>query len=351
MSVRAASTTAATMKAWQYHTSTGPLESNLILEPSAPMLPSPHPHKPEMLVHIHSMALNPADYKFAELGFLTSAAISLPASPGMDFSGTVVSIGLPSPLTALQFKPGQKILGRVAPTQFGTLGEYVLVGYEACAALPEGVSSEEGAAIGTAGLTAYQCIKPHVKVGDKVFINGGSGGTGSFGIQIAKALGCHVTVSCSTSKIERCKELGADAAIDYTATDVTAKLVEEGLVYALVVDNVGSSPEDLYVGANKFLLPKGRFVHVGGAANMANAKTMLSRKLIPGFLGGGSRPFEIFTTKDNGENLKQIAQWVAEGKVKVPVEQVFEFEDAPKAIELLKKGKCAGKIVVHVSSA
>lgn len=345
MTTRAASTTASTMKCWQYATSTGPLESNIQLIAEAPMLPPPHPHKSEMLVHVASMSLNPADYKFAELGFITKAAISLPASPGMDFAGTVVSTGLPTD----KFKADMRILGRVAPTQFGTLGEYVIVSYEACAELPKEMSFDQGAAVGTAGLTAYQCIAPHVKSGDKVFINGGSGGTGSFGIQIAKTLGCHVTVSCSTAKIDRCKELGADAVIDYTNTDVTKKLSEEGLVYALVVDNVGSSPADLYTGANAFLRPEGRFVHVGGAADMASAKTMLGRKLLPGFLGGGKRAFEIFVTKDSGENLKQIVEWVIAGKVKVPVEETFAFEDAPKAIELLKKGRTAGKIVVHVS--
>ncbi|CZS93880.1 related to zinc alcohol dehydrogenase [Rhynchosporium agropyri] len=334
---------AATMKAWQYSSPSGALDTKLQFATEATK-PTLNATKPQMLVEVISMGLNPADYKLAEMGMLGNVAVSKPASPGMDFSGRVVTLGQATDV----FKVGDVVLGRIDPTQFGTLGQFVIASYDGCAVLPKGVEPDHGAGIGTAGQTAYQTIVPNVKAGDKIFINGGSGAVGAFGIQIAKAVGCHVTVSCSSAKIELCKQHGADEVIDYTSTDVTQKLVENGLIYSLVVDNVGNSPGDLYTKADKFLSPAGKFVQVGGSASLESARIMSSRMLLPKFLGGGSRKFVLYFTKNSRDDLAQIAEWVAEGKVKVPIEEVFEYEDAPKAIALLKKGKSKGKIIVHV---
>jgi len=335
----------ATMKAWQYSSSSGALEKNIHLNPNAAK-PAPKPTKPEMLVEVISMSLNPADYKLAEMGMLGKVVVSKPASPGLDFSGRVVTLGKETDV----FKVGDLIFGRLEPTQFGTLGQFVVASYDACAVLPEGVDPDHAAGVGTAGLTAYQTIVPNVKAGDKVFINGGSGAVGAFGIQIAKAIGCHVTASCSTAKIELCKQYGADEVVDYTATDVTKKLIENGLIYSLIVDNVGTSPKDLYSSADKFLLPAGKFVQVGGSPSLETAKVYMSRLFLPRVLGGGSRKFEAFFTQNSRDGLERIAAWILDGKLKVPVEQVFEYEDVPKAIELLKGGKSKGKIIVHVTS-
>ncbi|KAG4441041.1 hypothetical protein IFR05_003496 [Cadophora sp. M221] len=332
------------MKAWQYSSSSGALEKTIHLVPNA-IKPSPNPIKPEMLVEITSMSLNPADYKLAEMGFLGNVVMSKPASPGMDFSGRVVTLGQETDV----FKAGDAVFGRLEPTQFGTLGQFVIAAYDGCAVLPKGMDGDHAAGVGTAGLTAYQTIAPNVKAGEKVFINGGSGAVGAFGIQIAKAVGCQVTASCSTAKIELCRLYGADDVIDYTTTDVTQKLVENGFIYSLVVDNVGTSPADLYTSADKFLLPAGKFVQIGGGASLETAKIYMSRLFLPRILGGGSRKFEAFFTRNSRDDLERIAGWIVDGKVKVPVEQVFEYGDVPKAIELLKGGKSKGKIIVHVA--
>merc|ERR1719238_545022 len=105
------------------------------------------------------------------------------------------------------------------------------------APMPDGMQVDDMAGVGCTGLTMYQSIKPYVKEGDKIFINGGSGGTGIFGIQIAKALGCHVTTSCSGANVELCKGLGADEVLDYKSVDVVTALKEKGQVFSLVVDN------------------------------------------------------------------------------------------------------------------
>ncbi|KAK1852296.1 zinc-binding dehydrogenase [Colletotrichum chrysophilum] len=304
----------------------------------------------QVLVRVAAAGINPADYKFPDLGLVAKAMISFPKSPGMDFAGTAVAVG--SDITDIQ--PGDPVLGRLDPLgPQGTLSEYILAERDGCARLPTASGApdfDQAAAVGTAALTAYQTIAPYVQRGDKVFINGGSGGTGTYGIQIAKALGCHVTVSCSTPKIPLCKSLGADEVIDYKTADVVAALKAQGKVFALVVDNVGNAPPNLYKAADDFLLPDGRFKFVGGAVSFAQVKSLVPSMFLPGFLGGAKHRFEAFMTKNSHPDLAQIAAWMAEGKVKSVIDSAFEFEDAVKAYEKLKEGRAAGKIVVRVST-
>lgn len=166
-------------------------------------------------------------------------------------------------------------------------------------------------------------------------------------MQIAKALGCHVTTTCSPAKIELCRSIGADEIINYTATDVAETLKAKGQIFSLVVDNVGL-PLNLYKAADDFLLPDGKFVQVGAPMSLATATSILSRTLLPSFLGGGKRKYQMFTLQDSRENLNQIAKWIAEKKIKVIIDHVYDMDHVPKAFEELKKGKSAGKLVVRI---
>ncbi|KAM7207824.1 hypothetical protein V8F20_001866 [Naviculisporaceae sp. PSN 640] len=356
------------MRAWQYASTAGGLEKNLTLNTAAPT-PSITPGSTdELLIRVLTTSLNPADHKVPELinsalpvNLLRSMVIKLPASPCADFCGVVVAT---SPKID-NFAVGDIVFGRLPPTTSqGATGEYILAPRKVCAQLPKtGITPEEAASLPCAGLTAYQCIKPYVKQGDKVFINGGSGGCGTFGIQIAKALGCFVTTTCSTGKIELVKNLGADEVIDYTVTNVAEEMKKKGQTYTLVVDNVGVTPGtsgdgksqqqgDLYKASEEFLLPggKGRFIQVGGPLSMASFKTLGSRLFTPGFLGGGKTKLELFTLKGTKtEELEELAGLVVEGKVKPLVEEVFGFEDVVKAFERIKSGRSKGKLVVRVA--
>jgi len=187
-----------------------------------------------------------------------------------------------------------------------------------------------------------------VKSGDRVFINGGSGGTGVFGIQIAKAVGCHVTASCSTGNVELCKGLGADEVIDYRKVDVTKALTEGGTKFALVVDNVGS-PADLYRQCHHFLKLEGKFVQVGMPVSVGSVVGLASRFVLPGFLGGGKRKFELMQVKNKAKDFEQLAKWMKDGKVKAVIEETYGFQDAVKAYEKSRSGRTKGKIVVRVS--
>lgn len=351
-----------TMRAWQYNNASQGLDKALHLNEIATPPPASALSPDALLVQVHFMSVNPADYKLAELGLLARALVSPPAAPGMDFSGRVVAAGSRSTAT---YPPGQLVFGRVEPpTKHGTMGGYVVVkNGEGVARVPEGMEARmpDLAAVGTVGLTALQCIRPYLKGEDqgeggkdgaaKVFINGGSGGTGTFGIQIAKALGCHVTTSCSGRNAELCRGLGADEVIDYTEQNVSEVLSAKGKVFSLVVDNVGFSPpgqEDLYIAANKFLTDDGQFVQVGGGASKAMVTAVVKRALVPGLLGGGKRHWKFAVTSQSHEGLETIAGWMREGKMKAVIDEVVDFQHAPQAYTRLKTGRAKGKIVVKM---
>jgi NADPH:quinone reductase-like Zn-dependent oxidoreductase len=327
------------MRAWLYSNTTNGLEKNLTLHASTRAPPSVSGDN--VLIQVLSASLNPADFKVPEMGlFARKLVIGTPASPGMDFCGKVVTAG---PDT--DFAPGQLVYGCLSkPAQFGSLGEYLISSASLLAPVPEGVEIDHAASIGIAGQTAYQSLSGYVSAGDKVFINGGSGGCGIFAIQIAKEMGCHVTTTCSTKNVDFVRGLGADVVIDYSAEDVVARLRGDGIVFDHIVDHIGY-PAPLYRESNHFLAPGKAFVQVGASA-MA---TFAERLVVPGFLGGGKRKYVIFFFKNTREDLVKVGEWVQKGAVKVQLDTAFDFEDAVHAFEKLRSGRARGKIVVHVA--
>jgi NADPH:quinone reductase-like Zn-dependent oxidoreductase len=241
------------------------------------------------------------------------------------------------------------IMARMDPMAAkGPLAEYVVLDAGCWVTCP-GVDMDQAAGTLTTALTAYQSFKPYVKEGDKVFINGGGGGLGTAAIQIAKLMGCHVTVSCSTGKMDFCKELGADEVIDYKTEDVTAQLVSRGADKVVIMDNVGNSPTDLYRRCDKILKESGVYVFVGGRVSAGSVANLASSLLRPGWLGGQRRKFVMALTKTVEEEAKQIASWMGEGKYKTLVDSTYGFEEAKEAYDRLKTDQCRGKVIVHVA--
>lgn len=327
------------MKVWQYDSVAGGLEKNLKINDAASQ---PTIGDDEILVQVHAMALNPVDYKVSESAYLT--ALGMKCVPGADFCGKVAKMGQ----KVDSFQIGEWVFGaKMGAISNGTLGQYVGVSQNMLTSLPNGVEVEDAASVGIVGITEIQAIKPNVKPGDKVFINGGSGGTGVYGIQIAKALGCHVTTTCSTGNVKLCESLGADEVIDYKTSNVIETLAAKGPVFQLAVDNVGSSA-DLYKQSASYLLPNGKFVQVGATVSLGGFAQVTSNLLVPGFLGGGKRSYQIMIPKMSSDDLKQLGAWMREGKVRAVLDEVFEWEDAPSAFEKLKTGRSKGKLVIHV---
>ena len=330
------------MKIWQYSSTKGGLENTLRLNPAAPL---PNPNPSQHLVQILAAALNPVDYKPAEIPFVGRLLVPKLATPGIDFAGRIVT-----PAANSSLKSGQLVFGGcgTSPLAGGALAEFALVEAKNAVALPEGVDPLDAGTLAVAGLTAYQSIVPRVKRGDWVFINGGSGGTGSFGIQFAKAVGCHVTTTCSTPNVSLCKSLGADEVVDYKQENVIEALKASGRKFDHAVDNVAMD-KYLYWRSHEYMKPGAAYVLVGGAPAFAAISDLLKRKTLPVFLGGIKGKIENFWPAAKSEDMEQIAQWIKEGKVRVLIDQKFGFDEVPKAFEKLKTGRARGKIVVDVA--
>lgn len=337
-----------TMQAWQYSNVSNGLEKSIELKQDAIRPSTTNLSKSQILVQVLAMSPNPVDYKLAELGLPVKMFIKKPASPGQDFCGKVAATHPSND----SLKVGQLVFGTIGVgKQYGTLAQFSITDVSNVTALPEGVKVEDAATVGTTGLTAYQCVVPHVQekpYTPKVFINGGSGGTGTFGIQFAKVFGAQVVASCSTPNVELCKSLGADEVIDYKTQDVVETLKKQGQVFDLVVDNVGSSPANLYAESEHFLKPTGKYVQVGGGLSMSDLSVTASRMLKPSFLGGGKRPFQFLGMKPDANQLAVIGGWMKEGKVKAVIDKTLEFQQGNQAYELLKGGRTRGNIVVKV---
>ncbi|KAH6886361.1 hypothetical protein B0T10DRAFT_491035 [Thelonectria olida] len=331
-----------TMRAAQWRSIAGGIEKNLKTIADAKLPKGAGSlHKDYTLVKVAYASLNHLDYKVAEMP-LGSALFSKPATPGLDFSGTVVATSLDI------LKPGQRVLGRTEPPVGGTLAEYVLVGKAGVASLPGSVSLKDASCVGICGVTALQTLSPYVGPGSKVLINGGSGGVGVFAIQVAKALGCsHVTAVCSASNADLCRGLGADAVIDYKSGDLVSTLKESGEQYDHILDAVFVNP-NLYWQCEHYLSPKGTYVSVGLPIRFGTLKTLFAIHLLPKFLGGGKRKFVFHSVTGNPEHFAQVAQWISEGKVRPVIEEEFSLEDAAAAYGRLKAGSAKGKLVVRV---
>jgi NADPH:quinone reductase-like Zn-dependent oxidoreductase len=338
----------ATMRAWNI-TNPGSLPGalNLVSSATRPSFTSSKPG--QILVRVSAAAINPADYKVPQLGLLSRAAISYPKTPGMDFSGRVAELG---PQPSGDVSVGDFVMGRIDPmAQQGTLAEYVVADADGYVKLPESAGVDKAAGAPTVAATAYQAIVGNVKAGDKIFVNGGSGGVGTCAIQVGKALGCHVTVSCSTGKIDLCKSLGADDVIDYKTQDVLSALTSRGANYfSLVIDVAANNLYALYSASKAFLAPGCKYTLIGGSPSLSLIADFFKVKLVPGFLGGGKHEFVFILTKNEKATFQQLADWMGDGKLDMVVDSTYEFEDAGKAYEKLKEGSSTGKIVVRVAN-
>jgi NADPH:quinone reductase-like Zn-dependent oxidoreductase len=332
-----------TFKAWQYSSAKGGIESNLKINPSV-SVPKPKPN--QHIIQVIAVALNPVDYKPAENPIINRLAIPKNATPGIDIAGRIIQAATDSNL-----KPGSLVFGTASsnPLAAGGLSEYITAPSATILPILDGIDPIDAACLPVAGLTAYQSIKPYVKSDSRIFINGGSGGVGVLGIQIAKTLGCHVTTTCSTPNVELCKSLGADEVIDYTKTDVLQALKERKIKFDHVVDNVGKD-FDLYWKSHEYTNPNVTYVMIAGDPSLAHLLKSQKAKNLPAFLGGGQRKFSGFWPSPKLEDLEELLTLLKQGKLKPVIDSTWSFEDVPKAFEKLKTGRAKGKIIVKVES-
>jgi len=328
-------------RSWQYRSTAGGLENNLTLD-NVPML---QPQANQHLVRILAAGLNPADYRLSEIQLLHRVVFPKPASPGNDFAGYIVK---PAPGSTL--RPGQLVFG-CAGTVFmygGAMSEYGIALVDNIVPIPTGLSVTNAAGIAIAGLAAYQSILPHSKPGSRILLNGGSGGVGSFGIQIAKCQGRHVTVTCSTANITYCKSLGADEVIDYKEKNVLQALKDSPHKYDLVVDYIGND-HNLFWEADAYTSPDAKFVTVAASHHFSFVRYILAAEYMPTFLSGAKRQHLTVFANPNRGHLLQIAEWMVEGKVKPVIDSKYKFEGLRLAYQRLKTCRARGKLILEVA--
>jgi NADPH:quinone reductase-like Zn-dependent oxidoreductase len=314
------------------HESYGPPEVLKIVEIEKPQVPDDG-----VLVRVRASSVNIAEWYgmtglfLARLGggFFKPKNTRL----GADFAGVVEAVGK----DVSDFKPGDEVFGG----RGGAFAEYVTV-KKAIAHKPANVTFGEAAAVVTAGITALQGLRDHGKIqpGQRVLINGASGGVGSFSIQIAKAFGAEVTAVCSTENVAHARSQGADHVIDYTKEDFT----RSGQQYDLLFNVNGSRSWSEY---KRVLKPDATFVLVGGPRTPLIGPLSLLVMTRIGMLGA-SQKFAFFIAQFNREDLGILKDLLATGKIRPFVEKTYPFERISDAMRHLGNGHTKGKIVVSM---
>jgi NADPH:quinone reductase-like Zn-dependent oxidoreductase len=301
-------------------------------------VPKPVPGDDELLIRVHAAAVNPLDWHFLRGSpyiMRPMSGIGAPNSPrlGVDFAGTVEAVGK----DVTRFKPGDAVFG----SSWGAFAEYVTVGADwAVVPKPDKVSFEQAASVTVAAVTALQALrdKGSLQPGQKVLINGASGGVGTFAVQIAKSMGAEVTGVCSTRNVDMVRSIGADHVIDYTREDYT----EGGQHYDLIVDNVGNRS----LSANRRVLtPHGILVMVGGQpGNWLGPLTrpVMARLEAP-FV---SQELKFFIAHETPEDLALLAGLMASGKVMPVIDRTYPLAETAEAIRYSEKGHARGKIII-----
>jgi NADPH:quinone reductase-like Zn-dependent oxidoreductase len=332
------------MQGWHFQAKGGPMEKNLSLPTAG--IPTPPIKDNQILVRNISTTLNAIDYELLELGLITRLVFRKPLTPGLDICGTVVKVG--SKVT--KYKIDDLVYGSLSPaTTHGGLAQYVPIAEHLVAPVPEGLKADDMVCMGVAGMTAYASLQPYIKSGDKVFINGGSGGVGVLTVQIAKILGAHVTATCSSANVELVKSLGAATVLDYTKANIITQIKDSGAVFDHIVDNAGS-PVNLYRACGPFLRPEGKYIQVGTAGfNLTGIRQCLGNKIASVLAWGKWEWIFVMPPAELTATYVQLAEWLKEDELRTVIDSTFEFEEAQKAYAKLKTGRAKGKIVVHVA--
>jgi NADPH:quinone reductase-like Zn-dependent oxidoreductase len=305
-------------------------------------LAKPVPGDEQVLVRVHAAAVNPLDHHYLHgkpYIMRLSSGLGTPTEPrlGVDYAGTVEAVG--SKVT--KFKPGDAVFGG----RDGALGEYVLARHDRAIALkPGNVSFEQAAGAGVAAITALQALrdKGRVEAGQRVLVNGASGGVGTFAVQIAKAMGAEVTGVQSTRNLELVRSLGADHVIDYTREDFTGGDVR----YDVIVDNVGNQP---LLALRRVLTPGGIVVGISGPKDnpwFGPIGRSLRAALLSPFV---SQTYLTLLAEFNQPDMETLADLMASGKVVPVIDREFPLAQAAEAIAYLETGRARGKVIVVVS--
>ena len=304
----------------------------------------PIPNDDQVLVRVRAASVNPYDWHFIEgtpyIVRLLGVGLRKPKDTrvGVDFAGTVEAIGK----NVTQFKPGDEVFGG----RGGAFAEYVCRRAEGAIALkPASITFEQAASVNIAGITALQALrdKGNVQPGQKVLINGASGGVGTFAVQIAKSFGADVTGVCSTRNVDLVRSLGADHVIDYTKEDF-AKGEQR---YDVILDNV---PNHSLSECRRILNPNGKYVMIGGGGPndsrwIGPFGRVINTMVLSPFV---SQKMGMMMADANQKDLTVLGDMMQSGKVKPVIDRTYKLSEVPAAIAYVEQGHARGKVVITV---
>ncbi len=314
--------------------------ANLKLEEIA----KPVPNDDQVLVKVRAASVNPYDWHFIEgtpyIMRFFGVGLRKPKDTrlGVDYAGTVETVGK----NVTQFKPGDDVFGG----RGGAFAEYVCPrAARAIAVKPANITFEQAASVNIAGITALQAIrdKGKIQAGQKILINGASGGVGTFAVQIAKSFGADVTGVCSTRNVDLVRSLGADHVIDYTKEDF-AKSAEH---YDVILDNV---PNHSLSECRGVLTPNGKYVMIGGGGPNDNRWVGPFGRIIHALVLSPfiSQQMGMMMADTSQKDLTILADMMQSGKIKPVIDRTYKLSEVPAAIAYLEEGHARGKVVISL---
>jgi len=313
-------------------------------------MPDPVLRDDEALVQVHAASVNPLDCKIRDGEFKLILPHPLPLILGHDMAGVVVKAGP----RVQQFKAGDEVYARPDDFRIGTFAELVPVKEASLALKPKGLTMEEAASIPLVGLTAWQALveKASLKKGQKVLIQAGSGGVGTFAIQLAKQLGATVATTTSAANVALVKSLGADVVIDYKTQDF-AKVLRD---YDVVLNSQDGKTLEKSL---RVLKGGGKLVSISGPPDPEFGKAIAAPgfvRLVVRLLSSGVRRkarslgigYSFLFMKANGVQLRLITRLIEDGAIRPVIDKVFPFESTNEAIAYVEAGRAKGKVVVKI---
>ncbi|MDR3015745.1 MAG: NADP-dependent oxidoreductase [Delftia acidovorans] len=313
-------------------------------------VPEPELREDEVLVQVHAAGVNQLDSKIRDGQFKLILPYRLPLILGHDVAGVVVKVGP----RVRQFKPGDEVYARTDDFRIGTFAEFVPVKESSLAPKPQGLTMEEAASIPLVGLTAWQALVETAKLskGQKVFIQAGSGGVGTFAIQLARHLGATVATTTSAANFELVRSLGADVVIDYRTQDFEDVLHD--------YDVVLNSQDGKTLGKSLRVLKGGaKLISISGPPDPAFGRNIAAPafvRLVMRLLSSGIRrrargrgiDYSFLFMRANGGQLREITRLIEAGAIRPVVDKVFAFESTNEALAYAEAGHAKGKVVIKI---
>ncbi len=313
-------------------------------------LAEPVVNENDVLVQIHATGVNVLDSKIRNGEFKLLLPYKTPLILGHDVAGIITKVGA----KVSKFKVGDAVYARPADHRIGSFAEFIAMNESDVAIKPKNITMEQAASIPLVGLTAWQALveKANLQKGQKVFIQAGSGGVGTFAIQLAKHLGAFVATTTSAANIDLVKSLGADIVIDYKSEDFEILLKDYDVV-------LNSQDTKTLEKSLRILKPNGKVISISGPPDPnfgqeINANWFL--KFVLKVLSAGIRKkakrlgvnFSFLFMRAQGEQLGQITKLIESGIIKPVIDKVFPFEQTNEAMSYVESGRAKGKIVIKV---